>query len=242
MKTIVIHISAAKSLVICALSALLIIGLSDCSSTPNTKKSGNSTASAPKRTISRSKNPANYAIVASTVGGAAGSIIEQYMEKQSVKLSEDLNWIAKVERIGEGIKITMNSAVLFGNGTYVLSNDPQPQLKKLAETLLTYKDTEILVAGHTDGDGEAKQNQVLSEKRAESFADFLQAHGVPQLRIVTQGFGEQTPKMSNGTEDGRRQNQRVEVAIVANQTLKKQAKREASAKNVSKKNMNKKNN
>ncbi|WP_169704597.1 OmpA family protein [Runella slithyformis] len=178
--------------------------------------------------ISRSKSPANYAIAASTVGGAAGSIIEGYMQKQTIQLSEDLNWVAKVERIGEGIKITMNSAVLFGDDTYALSNDPQPQLKKLAETLLTYKDTEILVAGHTDGEGEAKQNQVLSEKRAEALADFLQAHGVPQLRIVTQGFGEQTPKVSNGTEDGRRQNQRIEVAIVAGQALKKQAKREAA--------------
>ncbi|WP_428668382.1 OmpA family protein [Runella sp.] len=235
MKTIQINRSA-KGLTIFAASILLITGLSDCSSTPQTKKSGTGTASTPKQSISRSKNPANYAIVASTVGGAAGSIIEQYMEKQSVKLSEDLNWIAKVERIGEGIKITMNSAVLFGNDTYILSNDPQPQMKKLAETLMTYKDTEILVAGHTDGEGDAKKNQVLSEKRAEAFADFLQAHGVPQLRIVTQGFGEQTPKMSNGTEDGRRQNQRVEVAIVANQALKQQAKNEAAEKNLSKKN------
>lgn len=222
------YIKTVKSLSICTLNILLIVGLSDCTSTPNTRKSGNGTASAPKQTISRSRNPANYAIVASTVGGAAGSIIEGYMQKHSIKLSEDLNWIAKVERIGEGIKITMNSAVLFGDDTYVLSNDPQPQLKKMAETLMAYKDTEILVAGHTDGDGEAKQNQVLSEKRAEAFADFLQAHGVPQLRIVTQGFGEQTPKMSNGTEDGRRQNQRIEIAIVANQALKKQAKSEAA--------------
>ncbi|AEI47779.1 OmpA/MotB domain protein [Runella slithyformis DSM 19594] len=228
MKTAGIHIPTVKSLTSCTLHILLIAGLSDCTSTPNTKKSGNGTASAPKQMISRSKSPANYAIAASTVGGAAGSIIEGYMQKQTIQLSEDLNWVAKVERIGEGIKITMNSAVLFGDDTYALSNDPQPQLKKLAETLLTYKDTEILVAGHTDGEGEAKQNQVLSEKRAEALADFLQAHGVPQLRIVTQGFGEQTPKVSNGTEDGRRQNQRIEVAIVAGQALKKQAKREAA--------------
>ena len=172
--------------------------------------------------------------MASNVGGVAGSIIEKYMDRQATELSRDLNRIAQVERIGEGIKITLNSSILFGNDTYVLSNDPQEQLKKLAETLVTFKDTEILVAGHTDGVGDAKQNQVLSEKRAEALADFLQAHNVPQLRIVTQGFGEQTPKVSNNTPDGRRQNQRVEMAIVANQTLKKEAKREAAEKNVSK--------
>ncbi len=82
-----------------------------------------------------------------------------------------------------------------------------------------------MVAGHTDSQGSLKINQALSEKRAEALSDFLQAHGVPQLRIVTEGFGETTPKASNKTLDGRRQNQRVEVVVVANQRLKEEVRK-----------------
>ncbi|AXE19072.1 hypothetical protein DR864_15595 [Runella rosea] len=235
MKTITINIPI-KRLFIFATNLLFIAGLSGCTSTPNVRKSGNDTSGAPKPTISRSKNPANFAIVASTIGGAAGAVIEKYMEKQATALNRDLSGIALVERIGEGIKITVSSVVLFESDSYALSNTPQEQLKKMAETLINYKDTELLIAGHTDGTGDAKQNQILSEKRAESLADFLLAHNVPQLRMVTQGFGEQTPKVSNGTDEGRRMNQRVEIAIVANQTLKKDAKRQAEQDKISKKN------
>lgn len=235
MKTTIINIPI-KRLFIFSINLLFITWLSGCTSTPNVRKSGNDASGASKQTISRSKNPANFAIVASTIGGAAGAVIEKYMEKQATALNHDLSGIALVERIGEGIKITVSSGVLFESDSYALSNTPQEQLKKMAETLINYKDTELLIAGHTDGTGDAKQNQILSEKRAESLADFLLAHKVPQLRIVTQGFGEQTPKVSNGTDEGRRMNQRIEIAIVANQTLKKDAKRQAEQDKISKKN------
>ncbi len=235
MKTTIINITSRR-LFIFLIHLLFIAGLSGCTSTPNVRKSGNDTSGASKQTISRSKNPANFAIVASTIGGAAGAVIEKYMEKQAAALNQDLSGVVLVERIGEGIKITVSSVVLFESDTYALSNTPQEQLKKMAKTLINYKDTELLIAGHTDGTGDAKQNQILSEKRAESLADFLVAHNVPQSRMVTQGFGEQTPKVSNGTDEGRRMNQRVEIAIVANQTLKKDAKRQAEQNKISKKN------
>ncbi|MFN8344639.1 MAG: OmpA family protein [Spirosomataceae bacterium] len=201
------------------------------------KKSGKTTSSTPKNknVISRAQNPTNYAITASAVGGVAGSIIGKYMDKQMIPLNQSLSGIAQVERFGEGIKITMSTAVLFTSDSgYVLSPDPQPILKQLANTLVTYKDTEILIAGHTDNVGTGKENQVLSEKRAKAFADFLEANGVSSLRLVRQGFGEYTPKVSNGTESGRRQNERVELGIVANQTLKAEAKKQAAAASVSK--------
>lgn len=225
-----------KSLLIYALGAMLTAGLSDCTSTSALKKSSKTPSSTTKNVISRAQNPTNYAITASAVGGVAGSIIEKYMDKQVVQLTQSVSGIAQVERFGEGIKITFSAKVLFkSDSSYALSPDPQPILQQLANSLTTYKDTEILIAGHTDNVGTAKQNQLFSEKRAESLADFLQSNGVAQLRMVIQGFGEYTPKVSNGTENGRRQNQRIELGIVANQALKAQAKKEAAEVNVSKK-------
>jgi outer membrane protein OmpA-like peptidoglycan-associated protein len=225
-----------NSLIIYVLGGMLIAGLSDCKSTSNLKKSSNSPSSTSKNVISRAQNPTNYAITASALGGAAGSIIGKYMDKQVVQLNQSVSGIAQVERFGEGIKIIINSGVLFkSDSSYALSPDPQPILKHLANTLATYKDTEILIAGHTDNVGTAKRNQSFSEQRAESLADFLQSNGIAQLRMVIQGFGEYTPKVSNGTENGRRQNERIELGIVANQTLKAQAKKEAAETGVSNK-------
>jgi outer membrane protein OmpA-like peptidoglycan-associated protein len=219
-----------------ALGGMLMAGLSDCKSTSNLKKSSKPSSSTSKNVISRAQNPTNYAITASALGGAAGSIIEKYMDRQVVQLNQSVSGIAQVERFGEGIKLIFNSAVLFkSDSSYALSSDPQPILQKLANSLATFKDTEILIAGHTDNVGTAKQNQLFSEKRAESLADFLQSNGVAQLRMVIQGFGEYTPKVSNGTENGRRQNERIELGIVANQTLKAQAKKEAAETSVSNK-------
>jgi len=214
-----------KSLLFVSVSFSLIIGLSDCTSTSFLSRTKEKTVSPAKHGQSKSKDPANYAISASVVGGLPGTRIEQYMEQQTIQLRQQLGSIAQIERLGEGIKITFQSAILYPEGSYVLSNDPQPFVKKLAHVLQDFKDTEILVAGHTDSQGSLKVNQALSEKRAEALADFLQAHGVPQLRIVTEGFGETTPKVSNKTLDGRRQNQRVEVVVVANQRLKEEVRK-----------------
>ena len=214
-----------KSLLFVSVSFSLIIGLSDCTSTSFLRRTKEKTVSPAKHGQSKSKDPANYAISASVVGGLPGTRIEQYMEQQTIQLRQQLGSIAQIERIGEGIKMTFQSEILYPTGSYVLSNDPQPFLKKLALVLQDFKDTELLIAGHTDSQGSLKTNQQLSEKRAESFADFLQAHGVPQLRIVTEGFGEMTPKVSNKTLDGRRQNQRIEVVVVANQRLKEEVRK-----------------
>ena len=212
------------------LSTILL--LSDCKSTPklSSSKPSVSKPSAPSRSISKSKNPARYAISASAVGGVAGTIIEKYMDKQAAQLRQDLEGISQVERVGQGIEVTLNSAILFKPNSYELVTDWQPQLKKLTETLLVYKDNEMLIASHTNNVGNAEENRVLSQKQAESLADFLQAHEVSMLRLVTQGFGQDTPKVLSDTEDARRQNQRIELVIVANTALKKQAKREARGK------------
>lgn len=223
---------SVKSLLLVSMSISLILGLSDCTSTSFLTRTKGKTVSTAKHGQSKSKDPANYAISASVVGGLPGARIEQYMDQQTIQLRQQLGGIAQIERLGEGIKITFQSAILYPEESYVLSNDPQPFVKKLAQVLENFKDTEILVAGHTDSQGSLKVNQELSEKRAESFADFLQAQGVPQLRIVTEGFGETTPKVSNKTLDGRRQNQRIEVVVVANQRLKEEAHKAAESGSV----------
>jgi outer membrane protein OmpA-like peptidoglycan-associated protein len=64
----------------------------------------------------------------------------------------------------------------------------------------------------------------LSDKRAASVSRQLKSQGVAGRRITTNGYGENQPVADNGTTAGRRSNRRVEVAIFANDKLKRAAK------------------
>jgi outer membrane protein OmpA-like peptidoglycan-associated protein len=129
-----------------------------------------------------------------------------------------------VERVGEGLKITFNSGILFDIGSDKLKPAAQTNITELARILNKYKDTDILIEGHTDSTGSEKMNMSLSEDRAASVARQLKSQNVVGSRITTNGYGESQPVEDNGTVSGRAANRRVEVAIFANDKLKKAAK------------------
>jgi len=70
------------------------------------------------------------------------------------------------------------------------------------------------VIGHTDSLGSNADNQVLSEKRAQSVLDYFSSQNVNPLRLDAYGKGESEPRADNGTEAGRQLNRRVELLIV----------------------------
>ena len=162
------------------------------------------------------------AIVGAAVGGATGAAIGNYMDRQARELEEELE-NATVERVGEGIKITFDSGILFETESYTLQEASKENIAKLAEVLQKYEDTNILFGGHTDSRGTEEYNQKLSENRAQSVAEYAAFTGVDAERITIIGYGEEQPVASNDTEAGRQQNRRVEVAIWANDELKKAA-------------------
>lgn len=172
---------------------------------------------------SGSDNTAKGAILGAVIGGTAGALIGNYMDKQAEELEEDLEG-ADVERVGEGIKITFDSGILFAFDSSNLSGQAEKNITELASTLKKYDDTNILIEGHTDSIGSDSYNQELSEERAASVADELATLGVSRTRITKVGYGEEQPVADNSTEAGRRQNRRVEVAIFANEELKEAAK------------------
>lgn len=167
-------------------------------------------------------NTAVGAIIGAAVGGTAGAAIGRYMDKQAAEIRRDLK-NAKVERVGEGIKITFNSGILFDVNSHVLRNEARQNVNDLARILQKYEDTNILVEGHTDSTGSDRYNNTLSENRASSVSYQLKSQGVSQSRISTHGYGESQPVADNSTVSGRQQNRRVEVAIFANDKLKRAA-------------------
>ena len=73
----------------------------------------------------------------------------------------------------------------------------------------------VTVIGYTDTTGDADYNMGLSKRRAEAVSDFLATLGVPADKTRTLGRGENDPIASNDTPEGRAQNRRVEVIVVA---------------------------
>jgi len=163
------------------------------------------------------------AIAGAAVGGAAGAYIGRQMDKQAAEIRRDLEG-AKVERIGEAIKITFDSGLLFDINKYNLRDVSRENLSKLAAILNKYPDTNILVEGHTDSTGTHELNQTLSENRAKSVSAYLATLNVQSARFTVHGYGPDQPIGDNGTVEGRQQNRRVDLAIMANDKLKAIAK------------------
>ncbi len=164
------------------------------------------------------------AIIGAAVGGTAGVLIGSYMDRQAEEMQKDIEG-ADIERVGEGIKITFDSGILFETNSATLQAEAKTNISKLATILAKYPDTNILVTGHTDSDGADEYNQILSEKRAKSVSDYTMGKGINSSRFSIIGLGENEPVASNETVDGKQLNRRVEIAIFANEDLKEAAER-----------------
>ncbi|MGA9117930.1 MAG: OmpA family protein [Bacteroidota bacterium] len=164
-------------------------------------------------------NTALGAIIGAVVGGATGAVIGNNMDKRAEEMRKDLS-NAKIERVGEGIKITFDSGILFVTNSSELQPAAKSNVESLSRILNKYPDTNILIEGDTDNEGTQEYNQKLSERRAQSVADYAKGQGVAGSRISTVGLGEMNSVASNETAGGRQQNRRVEVAIFANDKMK----------------------
>lgn len=167
-------------------------------------------------------NTAGGAIIGAAVGGAAGAAIGRYMDRQAKEIESEVQ-NAEVERVGEGIKVTFESGILFGFDSYSLTPAAQENVRELARILNEYPDTNIMVEGHTDNKGAADYNQGLSERRARAVANYLKMQGLSADRVTITGRGLTNPVATNETEEGRAKNRRVEVAIWGNEQLQEKA-------------------
>jgi outer membrane protein OmpA-like peptidoglycan-associated protein len=211
------HFSKASFVFVALLGTQLIAGCNASNTAKGTAIGAGSGAVIGGIIGKQSGNTAVGAIIGAGGGGATGALIGQRMDKQAAELKADLKG-AKVERVGEGIKITFDSGLMFDFDSYSLTPGTRENLVALAKTLKKYDDTNILVEGHTDKTGPEDYNKSLSVRRANAVEDYLQQLKVKGGRITTEGYGEVQPISENDSE-----NRRVEVAIYANKKMKKAA-------------------
>jgi outer membrane protein OmpA-like peptidoglycan-associated protein len=173
------------------------------------------------------------AVIGGVVGGATGAIIGNKMDKQAQKIEQEIPG-AQVERVDDGIVVTFdeNSGVYFDTNKYNINQASQQTLDKLAGVLREYPDTDVLVVGHTDSTGSDEYNMTLSKQRAQAVTNyFTQDKGLSSGRFTTNWYGEQSPVADNSTAEGRAKNRRVNVAIVPNEQMIREAEQEAQGGN-----------
>ena len=89
------------------------------------------------------------------------------------------------------------------------------ELEKLKEFLTNNPGLKIEISGHTDNTGSHEYNLDLSHNRAKSVYDFLINNNIDSERLEYKGYGETQPINNNDTKDGRAENRRTEIKILA---------------------------
>ncbi len=154
------------------------------------------------------------AAIGAGVGALAGMGVGVYMDRQEAQLRQRLAGSGvRVLREGNYLRLIMPGNITFATDSSNISPQFYNTLNAVATVLNGFPETLIRVTGHTDSTGSAQYNLNLSQRRADSVAQYLIAQGVAPNRVVATGIGESMPIASNSTSVGRAQNRRVEISI-----------------------------
>ncbi|MFN6378325.1 MAG: OmpA family protein [Flavobacteriales bacterium] len=106
--------------------------------------------------------------------------------------------------------------VFFPKNEYTLQAGSELVLDKVIRLMKKYPSLLIQISAHTDDSGTLEHNLKLSERRANSVLNYFIQNGIPKERLKSVGFGTQKPIADNSTEEGKRQNRRVEFETIDN--------------------------
>ncbi|MFP3943934.1 MAG: OmpA family protein [Alphaproteobacteria bacterium] len=163
---------------------------------------------------SSGKQAAKNALIGAGVGALAGGAVGAYMDRQEAKLRERLEGTGVgIRRTGDTIQLVMPGNITFATDSADISSGFYPVLDDVALVLQEFDKSYVEVEGHTDSTGSDQYNQELSQRRANSVANYMVSREVMPGRLIVRGYGESQPIADNSTATGRRQNRRVEIEI-----------------------------
>jgi outer membrane protein OmpA-like peptidoglycan-associated protein len=124
-----------------------------------------------------------------------------------------MNGCPVIEAEIEEILKTAFDNLEFQSAKAIILEESFASLEELAAVLVKKPEWTLVIAGHTDNQGAAKSNLILSKKRAEAVKKFLIDKGVSKDKLVVEYYGETKPIADNKTKEGRQKNRRVEMSI-----------------------------
>jgi outer membrane protein OmpA-like peptidoglycan-associated protein len=159
-------------------------------------------------------NDRRNALIGAGLGALAGGAIGNYMDQQESALRQQLQGTGvSVTREGNQIILNMPSNITFNTDQDAVKSEFYPVLNSVGIVLRKFNRSLVDIAGNTDSTGSPQHNLDLSQRRAQSVANYLSSQGVDSRRFYVIGNGETRPIASNATAAGREQNRRVEIQI-----------------------------
>lgn len=129
----------------------------------------------------------------------------------------DQNLMVKAEALGKSLnsdgKIALYG-IRFDTAKADIKPESKPQLEEMAKTLTQNPALKVYIVGHTDNQGALEVNAALSQKRADAIvAALVKDYKIAAGRLAAKGVASYAPVASNGSEQGREQNRRVEMVV-----------------------------
>lgn len=138
---------------------------------------------------------------------------KEYLTKTYTEMKEALPE-ADVTLIEDSIKVLFPDNIVYKKGDIYPSEEYVEPIQKFSGLLSKYKNTNILISGHTDSRGDSKKNLELSKERANIIKTVIIQQGISGRRLEAWGLGDKAPIADNSTDEGRMKNRRVEFVIL----------------------------
>ena len=130
---------------------------------------------------------------------------------QATQVGKDLDNIDNFQSV-------KSETVLFRINHADLTVEDKSKLDELAQNVQSMKHYAVQVQGYTDKTGSKDYNLELSRRRADAVVRYLtEVHNIPLVKIHMLGYGADSPAQPNNTRDGRKQNRRVDIKVLAPQ-------------------------
>jgi outer membrane protein OmpA-like peptidoglycan-associated protein len=120
----------------------------------------------------------------------------------------------KLEKIRVGAKLTLDN-IVFDIASAQIKPESNPELDRILKFMNLNPSVRVALNGHTDNTGDPNTKRKLSIMRATEIKNYLTNKGLSSDRMIPRGYGMTQPVASNSTEEGRQQNRRVEIEIIA---------------------------
>jgi len=169
--------------------------------------------------LARKDHKGKGALIGAVGGGLAGGAVGAYMDSQRKDLEKALAAEVKSGAITiekkdqDTLMVTMTAHTSFDSNSSQIKPGFHSTLDKMADVLVRYGKTYLVIIGHTDDVGTPEYNKSLSERRSGAVREYLQNQGVVPQRLETVGKGETEPRAANTKEEGRSLNRRVEILV-----------------------------
>ena len=133
--------------------------------------------------------------------------------------AEGLTELVSTDLTDEGLKLSLNSGLVFDSGSAHIRTEQEPVLNGMLQTLAPFSGRyDFAVEGHTDSTpvlagGTYASNWELSTARAISVVRFLIEKGIPPTNLAATGFGEYQPVDPRDTAVAHSRNRRIELKL-----------------------------